>query len=336
MIKSNKKRAFVTGGNGFLGLNVIDQLSAAGWKIISFDKSDSNKRCLDGLDVQFILGDITDPISCESALPDKTDAIFHLAGNTSHWSLRDNLQTLVNVQGVQNMVSPALKRKAKRFIHTSSIAAYGFQPEIITERTESAALNSHINYFRTKRLGELEVLKGIEKGLNAMIINPSNIIGPFDFGGWSRLFHLINNGKLRGAPPGKASFCHVREVAKAHISAFEKGICGHNYLLGGADATWLEFVQIIGKLLGRKTPHFAAPAFFIKTIGRASLWYSYFSRKDPDVTPEKAELVTSELICKSDKAVKALGYKIIPLKTMLTDCHRWLINEGLLKCALYI
>jgi len=159
-------------------------------------------------------------------------------------------------------VNAALKKKANRFIHTSSIATYGFQAGRITEEAQSSVDNYFwINYFRTKYLAELEIQRGIKNGLDAVILNPANIIGPYDHSGWSRMFFLINKGKIVGAPPGSASFCHVHEVAKAHITAFENGRCGHNYLLGGADATWLEFTKEIGNILGCKTPDKPIPSF---------------------------------------------------------------------------
>ena len=141
-----------------------------------------------------------------------------------------------------------------RFILTSSIAAFGFQAERITEDTTSTALDSSINYFRTKRLAELEVLQAVERGLDAVILNPANIIGRYDASGWSRFFKLIEEGRLPGVPPGSGSFCHAREVARAHVTAFERGQAGHHYLLGGVDATFLEVVQRIGALLDRPVP----------------------------------------------------------------------------------
>ena len=325
------KTAFVTGEAGFLGLNLIAQLVADHWQVLALDRMTSNVKHLEKLDVQLVVGDITNPTSYERAMPEDVDAVFHVAGNTGHWRLGDTRQTRDNVEGTRIMVSTALKRNARRFIFTSSIAAYGFHPERITEDTQSNAHNSWINYFRTKRLAELEVHKGIEQGLYAVILNPANIIGPYDYAGWSRLFTLIEKGHLPGAPPGRASFCHVREVAGAHISAYEKGRCGHNYLLGGADATFLELVQQIGRLLGRKVPARPTPAFLLKVIGRLSHWGSYLTRKEPDLTPEKATLVSSELVCSSKKAEQELGYKPVPLSTMLEDCHRWMIKEGLLN-----
>ncbi len=324
------KTAFVTGGAGFLGLNLVEQLLSAGWEVVVFDSAAPDAVPLQKRGVSLVQGDITDPASCERAVPAGVDAIFHLAGDTSHWKPGDGRQTKVNVEGTRNVVSAALRSKVRRLVHTSSIAAYGFQPGRISEDMPSTALDSPINYFRTKRLAELEVQRGSERGLDAVILNPSNILGPHDRSGWSRFFTLIDQGKLPGVPPGRASFCHAREVAAAHIAAWERGRSGHHYLLGGADATFLEVVQLIGKLLGRPTPSRTTPAFLSKLAGRLSLWGSYLTRREPDLTPEKATLLSSELVCSSAKAERELGYRSVPLETMLEDCHRWLLAQGLL------
>ncbi len=322
------KTAFVTGGSGFLGLNLLEQLIETNWKILNFDISPIPGSFVGREKVVQIQGDITDLSSCEQAMPEKVDVVFHLAGDTSHWKQGDERQTRINVEGTRNLVDTALKRKAGRFIYTSSIAAYGFQPDRITEESVSNAENFWLNYFRTKRLAELEVHKGIKSGLDSVILNPANIIGPYDFSGWSRMFGMINKGNLPGAPPGKATFCHVQEVARAQIKAYEKGRTGHNYLLGGADASWIEFVQAIGRLLNLKTPKNPTPGFVLKALGRASYWLSTLTDKEPDVTPEKAILISSELVCSSEKAINELEYNPIPLVKMLEDCHEWMINEN--------
>jgi nucleoside-diphosphate-sugar epimerase len=324
------KTAFVTGGAGFLGLNLVEQLLSAGWEVVVFDSAAPDSAQMEKRGVSLVKGDITDPASCERAVPAGADAVFHLAGDTSHWKPGDGRQTKFNVEGTRNGVSAALRSKVRRLVHTSSIAAYGFQPRRISEEMPSTALDSPINYFRTKRLAELEVQRGSERGLDAVILNPSNILGPHDRSGWSRFFTLIDQGRLPGVPPGRASFCHAREVAAAHIAAWERGRAAHHYLLGGADATFLEMVQLIGKLLGRPTPSRTTPAFLSKLAGRLSLWGSHLTRREPDLTPEKATLLSSELVCSSAKAERELGYRSVPLETMLEDCHRWLLAQGLL------
>jgi nucleoside-diphosphate-sugar epimerase len=322
--------AFVTGGTGFLGLNLIGQLVDAGWNVVAFDREPSTAAHLERLGVALVEGDVTDPVACERAMPEHVDAVFHLASDTGHWKLGDERQTRVNVDGTHVIVVASLKRNVGRLIYTSSMAAYGFQPGRVTEKSRSTALKSRINYFRTKRLAELEVHRGIGQGLDAVIVNPSNIIGPLDRSGWSRFFGLIDRGRLPGVPPGRASFCHVEEVARAHLAAYERGRRGHHYLLGGADATFLEVVQQIGKLLGRKVPRRTTPAFLSRVIGRLSLWGSYITRNEPDLTPEKAALLSADLVCSSEKAERELGYRTVPLSTMLSDCHRWMLGEGLL------
>jgi nucleoside-diphosphate-sugar epimerase len=324
------KTAFVTGGKGFLAHHLIGQLIEAGWRVSALDLDTSGAEHLERLGVELIRGDITDPESCERAMPEDLDAVFHVAASTSHWKLGDALQTRVNVDGTRNVAFAALKRRARRLIHTSSIAAYGFQPERITEESEPTALESSINYFRTKRLAELQIHGTIQEGLDAVILNPCNIVGAFDGSGWSRFFRLIEQGRLPGIPPGRSTFCHAPEVARAHIVAVERGRCGENYILGGADATFLEFAQKIGELLGRKTPTRPTPAWVSKTVGRLSLWGSYLTRREPDLTPEKATLLSGDLVCGCAKAERELGYEPPALSTMLEDCHRWMCEEGLL------
>lgn len=324
------KTAFVTGGAGFLGLNLLEILMESNWRITVFDLAPLPGAFAGYQYLTQVPGDITNSASCEDAMPNETDAVFHLAGDTNHWQLANQRQTEINVIGTCNLVNASLAKRAGRFIYTSSISAFGFQPggRQITEDTESTAEGYWINYFHTKRLAELEVRKGIENGLDAVILNPANIIGPYDFSGFSRFFPMIKNNKLAGVPPGSATFCDVREVAKAHLSAFERGRKSHSYLLGGADATWLEFVNEIGRLLGKKTPAKATPAFVLKLLGRISFWVSMLTRRDPDVTPEKALLVSSDLICSSAKAIGELNYQPVALSKMLQDCYQWLMKEN--------
>jgi nucleoside-diphosphate-sugar epimerase len=322
--------AFVTGGTGFLGLNLIEQLLIESWEVLALHRPTANLKHLREKDIQLVEGSITEPNSLTTILPEKVDAVFHVAGNTNMWSPRNHIQTRDNVEGTKNMVAAALKRRAKRFIHTSSLSVYGLHQHRIDEESQSNAIHSPINYFRTKYLAEMEVRKGIEKGLDAVMINPANIIGPYDYHNWSQLFILIDRQKLPGVPAATLTFCHVREVAKAHITAFYRGKKGGNYIIGGVETDYLNLTQEIGDMLGKKTPERTTPAWILKLLGRVSLWGSYITGKEPDITPEKAILITSQSLCNSRKAENELDYHSVPLRTMLEDCYRWMLSEGLI------
>jgi len=322
--------AFVTGGTGFVGLNLIDQLLAENWEIVALHRNTSNLRHLRGKDIKLVEGSITEPNSLITIFPEKVDAVFHLAGNTSLWSRRNHIQTRDNVEGTQNMVAAALKRKARKFIHTSSTAAYGHHHHRIDEKTPSNADHSPINYFLTKYSAEKEVRKGIEQGLDAVIMNPANIIGPYDYRNWSQLFILIDRQKLPGVPPATQTFCHVRDVVRAHIAALHNGEKGANYLLGGVETDYLTLAREIGNMLSKPTPERTTPGWVLKLIGRVSLWGSYITGKEPDMTPEKAFLITRDVLCISQKAERELGYQTSSLKSMLEDCYQWMLSEGLI------
>ena len=135
---------------------------------------------------------------------------------------------------------------------------------------------------------------------------------------------------MPGVPPGEAPFCDVTEVAKAHLAAFERGRTGENYLLAGTQATYVQAFQVVGRLLGHKVAGRPIPATLLGMVGRLSEIGSRVTRKEPDMTPEMATLLSLTLRCRSDKAARELGYQSVPLEAMFTDCYQWLKAEGLL------
>lgn len=324
------KTAFVTGGTGFVGLNLIEQLTQQGWRVLALHRPTSNLEYLKRFPAERIVGDIDDPESLARGLPENVDAVFHVAGNTNLWSRRNAEQDRVNIDGTRNMVEAALRAGVGRFVHTSSISAYGIHRGRIDETAEQRGGTSWINYQRSKYLGEQEVRKGIAKGLDAVIVNPASIFGPYDTTSWARLIRLIYTEQLPGAAPGALSFCHVREVAKAHIAAAERGRPGENYLLGGTDATLLELVQTVGEVLGCKVPNKTMPVSVMAVLARVDNWLSYLTGKPPTVTPEMVAVVNRRMFCDSAKAERELGFKAVDLRSMVEDSVNWLREEGFL------
>jgi nucleoside-diphosphate-sugar epimerase len=323
------KTAFVTGGTGFVGLNLVALLKEQGWRVIAIHRKSSNTKYLSALGPELRECGIDDTARLVETMPEGVDTVFHVAGDISWWRGHDARLVRTNVDGTRHVVEAALARKAKRLVHTSSVAAFGLGHDVVSERTPSSAAASPLAYVRTKWLGEEEVKKAIAKGLDAVILNPGNIVGPFDTTSWARLFQMLKRGKLPGVPPGSGSYVHAREVARAHIEAATKGATGEQWLLGGADATYAELVSIMAELMGVKAPR-AIPAWILRTMGIVNDGVSRVTRKEPDITAGNATLVCSRWSIDSAKAERDLGLARVPLRTMVEDSYKWLAAEGLL------
>ena len=122
------KTAFVTGGTGFLGLNIIQQLTEQGWQVTALHRPSSNLTYLQRFPVTLAVGEIEDAASLNNAMPEGVDAVFHAAGDVSFWSGHRARQTRTNVNGTRNMVDAARRKGVGRFLHTSSVVVYGIQP----------------------------------------------------------------------------------------------------------------------------------------------------------------------------------------------------------------
>jgi dihydroflavonol-4-reductase len=326
-----QKQAFVTGATGFLGTNLIEQLRADNWNVTAIFRSAAKTDELKKLKINLVPGTIDDKKALLNVMPANLDAVFHVAADTSFWQGANAKQTRTNVDGTRNVVEAALEKEAKRFIHTSSVAVYGLTSTVSNEQAPHLGKSSKINYFRTKELAEEEVRKGIKAGLDAVILNPANIVGPHDASNWGRSFSVVLENKLPAIPPGRGSFAHVTQVARAHLAAFENGKSGENYNLGGPTATYLECFQLIAKLLGVPLTAKPAPAIVVQLAGGFNSFSSQFSKKRPDITWEIAEILCSGSVCDSSKAERELGYKTVSLERMFSDCYQWLASKGMIK-----
>jgi dihydroflavonol-4-reductase len=325
-----QKSAFVTGATGFVGLNLIEELLRQGWHVTALHRPTSDLRYLSRLAADRVAGDVTDAESIRRALPPKVDVIFHVAGDTSVWSGNNARQNRINLDGTRNMVEAARARGAVRFVYTSSVAVFGTQGGLLNENSPRLGRSSPINYQRSKFFAEEEVRSGIARGLDAVILNPASIVGPYDVRGYATLFRVVADGGLPGVPPGRRSFCDVREVARAHVTAAERGRAGESYILGGTDASLLEFFGEIGAAINVKVPTRPMPALLVRALGWAGALQSKLTGRAPFITPELANLSLLTFSCDCAKAVRELDFRIVPLHDMVASCAEWLMAEGLL------
>jgi nucleoside-diphosphate-sugar epimerase len=322
--------AFVTGGTGFVGLNLIEQLTQRGWRVTALHRPSSDLRQITRFPVRLVEGDLLDPPSLARVVPQAVDVVFHLAADTSMWSRHNERQHRINVEGTRNLVEASLAARAGRFVHTSTWNVYGLEQGEISEALPQRGKDSWINYDRTKFLAEEEVRRGVARGLDAVIINPAHIIGRCDRSGWARLIIAAHERWLPGVPPGSATFCHAEAVAQAHVAAAERGRTRANYLLSGCDATFVEVFRVIAEVSGRHVGLRPLPGVVFRLAARAAVARAALDGQEPEITPEGVAVALAQARVVSQRAEHELGYRPAPLRTMIQDAHRWLVAEGII------
>lgn len=325
------RTAFVTGANGFVGSHLARELVRQGWQVHALVRASSALDDVRDLPLKIRRGDITSSRDVLEAMPAGVDAVFHVAASTNVWSRHNAMQDRTNIGGTRNLIEAAARRGARRFIHTSSFATWGFRDAVLTESSPRTAATDWINYVRTKHVAAELVTAAARAGrLDAAILSPAHILGPGDRRNWSRMIRLVQRGRLPAVPPGGGSFADVREVARAHVTAYHRAVSGENYLLGGEDATFREFIALVGALLGKPVPSRPTPAWLLRTAARVNAAAARLTRIEPEITPESATMVIYDLRCDSGRAQRELDYRVTPLRRLAQDTIDWLWQASLM------
>lgn len=325
------RTAFVTGATGFLGQNLVERLAGAGWSVTAFHRPRARLGIIERLGVAHAEGNLLVPRDVRAAMPEGVDAVFHVAADTSMWRGHRVRQARVNVEGTRNVLAASFGAGAKRFVHVSTVGVYDHAHGPIDESTPQVGGRSAVGYVKTKFLAELLVRTAVERGLDAVIVNPTHIVGRYDRHNWARLIVMAATGRLPGVPPGSGSFAHGQAVADALIAAAERGRRGENYLLGGPEATFLELVREAGRLAGRRVPRRASPAILLRLAGHGGQLMGWLTGREPRVTPEGVGFALAHIRVVSAKAERELGYRPTPFAAMVEDSFRWLEAEGLIR-----
>lgn len=324
------RHAWVSGASGFVGINVVHELARQGWRVSIFCRPTANLDDLQGLQLNVRHGDLTRADDVLGSMPQDIDTVFHIAADTSVWPRNDTRQTRVNVDGTRHVIEAAMQRRARRMVHTSSFATWGIQHGIINENTPPSTDHHWINYIRTKCAARDLVLDAAAQGLDAVILCPGHILGPYDRHNWARMFLMLADGSLPGVPPGSGAFADVREIARAQVRAADDGNAGEQFLLGGQSISYLELLQQAAEQLKVPPPRRTTPAWVLKSAARVMNLISHLTGKEPRITPEAAAMITGHMHCDSSKAERALGYHQTPISELLAVTLQWLDAQNLL------
>lgn len=319
------KLAYITGATGCVGRNIVEHLDPSEWDVVVLHRPSSDLSRLKDKNVRFQAVDMYDLNSVRNAISDHAQAIFHVAGNTSHWPSEAEQQWKDNVLVTRNLVTIAIEKKVDRFIFTSTGATRKY-----LYHTEKQCLKIKSGYKRTKRLAEIEVGKGIENGLDAVILQPTIVVGAYDYNSYAQIFTGLKSGEIKVVFPSRIAFCHANDVAKAHITAYEKGRCGEHYVLGGPYATWHEFFVEIANTVGVKPIKNPTSKPMLKVLASLEFFLAKIAKRKPLLTFDLIALVVDDpdlSYSEMSRSRDELGYKSASLEQMVKDCYDWMKME---------
>ncbi|MCX5043308.1 NAD-dependent epimerase/dehydratase family protein [Aldersonia sp. NBC_00410] len=320
----------VTGAAGFVGVNLVEQLLDAGHEVVAIDRVRSNALAATG--VTWIDGDILDLDSMIRAL-DGVEVVYHLVAVIT-LAQQDDLAWRVNTEGVRTVAEAALTVGARKVVHCSSLHAFD-QYHLGSALNESSARATGADlpvYDRSKWQGEVELLKVVDRGLDAVICNPTGIYGPIDYG-LSRMNAMLRDAARGRMPVGVAAkfdMVDVRDVAAGLIAAAEKGERGENYLLTGHMVGLTELARTAARSVGRRGPRFSIPLRALELV--LPIADPIGSRLGSDILSKGAidTLLTSPVVDGS-KAARVLGYLPRPTEETMRDLMTFLVGSGQLR-----
>ncbi|MFC2067784.1 NAD-dependent epimerase/dehydratase family protein [Chloroflexota bacterium] len=323
--------AAITGASGHLGANLIRALISRGWKVTAIVHCDT--RALEGLPVDKVAGDVLDEESLNQAFKG-ADVVFHLAARISvvRWD-RKQVEA-INIAGVQSVVNACVSAGVKRLVYTSSFHAHIQEPleETLDESRPLIDSGNSPPYNRSKAEGERIVQTAVLEGLDAIIIIPAGMIGPFDFqpSHFGATLLAMAQGRLPVIVDAGLNWVDTRDVADAMINACEFAKNGEKYILGGHWANLTDIAQQVAHITKNGLPKIILPLWLAKPIAPLISALDRIRRKRPLFTSISIKELNSNRDLSHVKASKEIGYKPRPLQDTITDTIDWFKVNGLI------
>lgn len=323
----------VTGGTGILGSHLLFELSRDAQALVALYRSEHRKNRVkevfryydpSGWETRFqritwVKGDILD-ISTLMELIQEGANVYHCAAVVSFEPRDFNRLIKVNREGTENVVNACLAKKARSLCHVSSTAAFGgTETDVVNEQTKWEKTPETTGYSISKYNAERVVWRAIEEGLNAVIVNPSVIIGP---GNWDEssltMFRAMRNGMLF-YPPGSNATVDARDVAKIMVSLMDQGIYGQRFLCIGSNQSFKDLMVAISKPMGVKAPRVALPKWLAKTAQKLLAFLGFLRLIKPTMTRETVNSMYSNRAYSAAKVESVLNYRFYDLEAQVIN-----------------
>jgi dihydroflavonol-4-reductase len=329
-------KTLITGASGFVGSAVLRQLIHAGHQVTALVRPSSDHRNLTGLRVEIMTGDLNDRASLDRAVSG-CEALFHVAADYRLWVPRPEEIYRTNVNGTLNVMFAAAEAGIERIVYTSSVATMGLLPNgSPADETTPVDLGDMIGHYkRSKFLAEAEVLRLVdEKGLPAVIVNPSTPIGPRDIKPTptGRMIVEAASGRMPAYVDTGLNLVHVDDVAVGHMLAFEHGRIGERYILGGYNMTLKEILAALASITGHPEPRFRLPHNLILPVAYVTeAWARLTGDREPFVTVDGIRMAKKNMFFSTEKARRDLGFNPRPVSEALHDAVGWFKKNGYLR-----
>ncbi|MFT5393524.1 MAG: dihydroflavonol-4-reductase [Gammaproteobacteria bacterium] len=328
-----RELALVTGATGFVGAAVARALLTRGHAVRALVRNTSDRSNIAALDIETVEGDLRDEASLQRAVAG-CSAVFHVAADYRLWVPDPGELHAANVSGSVALIKAAVAAGVERIVYTSSVAALGIDPSRAPADEATPVSESDMvgEYKRSKFRAERAVLKLAGAGAPVVIVNPSTPIGPRDVRPTptGRIIVEAASGRMPAFVDTGLNVVHVDDVALGHVLAFERGVIGERYILGGDDLALREILAQVTSLVGRRAPSVRLPHGLVLPLAHlAEIWYRLMPPKtDPMLTVDSVRMSKKHMYFSSAKARRELGYDPRPASAALEDAVHWFITNG--------
>jgi dihydroflavonol-4-reductase len=318
----------VTGASGFVGSAVVRALLARDSQVRVLVRPQSDLSNVRDLAVEIVEGDLRDPASLRRAC-EGCSGLYHLAADYRLWTRTPSDLYASNLEGTGHLMEAALAAKIPRIVYTSSVATLGLhQDGRPADEDTPVSLSDMIGHYkRSKFLAEQLIDKlVVERGLPAVIVNPSTPIGPHDIKPTptGRMVRDAYFGRIPAFVDTGLNLVHVEDVAHGHLLAFDAGTVGRRYILGGEDLSLRQILTAIAKLANRAPPMMEIPRAAILPIaivGEAWAWLTNGS--EPQITVDGLRMSLKKMYFDSSRARRELGYVSRPAAAAIAAAVEW-------------